>query len=456
MVADVAGGTPRTVTTDSAASYVVGSIDITNGAVNWKPLRSGDVVWFSERDGWAHLYHLGADGTVKHQLTSGDWVVTALVGVDETLGRVYFTARGREAGRHPEYDLLYSVGLDGTGLTLLTPEDADHAITPVPSGKYFLDSYSRVDMPAVSVLRAADGRVVKELERADITALRATGWRSGEVFRAKARDGVTEVTGVIWKPSHFDSTKTYPVIDHIYPGPLISPAPKEFFPNRLPFSYSFMGQVQALAELGFIVVEIDALGNTGRAKALYTRAYGDLGDNGIPDHVAAIQQLGARHRWMDLSRVGIYGHSGGGFSSTDAMLRYPDFYSVAVSTAGNHDNRTYYHGWGERFQGLLVKDSARATDNYAPAANKSHVANLKGKLLLIHGDMDDNVHPAHTIALVDALVKANKRFDMFILPDATHDLTNHPYVIRRTWDYFVEHLLKGKAPADYTIAPPPM
>ncbi|MBK6843183.1 MAG: prolyl oligopeptidase family serine peptidase [Gemmatimonadetes bacterium] len=217
-----------------------------------------------------------------------------------------------------------------------------------------------------------------------------------------------------------------------------------------------MGQVQALAELGFIVVEIDALGNTGRAKALYTRAYGDLGDNGIPDHVAAIQQLGARHRWMDLSRVGIYGHSGGGFSSTDAMLRYPDFYSVAVSTAGNHDNRTYYHGWGERFQGLLVKDSARATDNYAPAANKSHVANLKGKLLLIHGDMDDNVHPAHTIALVDALVKANKRFDMFILPDATHDLTNHPYVIRRTWDYFVEHLLKGKAPADYTIAPPPM
>ncbi|MBK7831779.1 MAG: prolyl oligopeptidase family serine peptidase [Gemmatimonadetes bacterium] len=189
------------------------------------------------------------------------------------------------------------------------------------------------------MLRAADGRVVKELERADITALRATGWRSGEVFRAKARDGVTEVTGVIWKPSHFDSTKTYPVIDHIYPGPLISPAPKEFFPNRLPFSYSFMGQVQALAELGFIVVEIDALGNTGRAKALYTRAYGDLGDNGIPDHVAAIQQLGARHRWMDLSRVGIYGHSGAASRrptpccATPTSTRWPSRPPATTTTA---------------------------------------------------------------------------------------------------------------------------
>lgn len=455
MVADVAGGAPRRITADSAASYVTGNLDLFGGATNWKPLKNGDLIWFSERDGWGHLYHLGADGAIKHQITSGDWVVTALLGVDEATGRVYFTARGREAGRHPEYDFLYSAGLDGSATTLLTPEDGDHAVTAVPGARFFVDSWSRIDQPSVSVLRGADGRVVKELERADISALRATGWRAGEAFRTKARDGVTEITGVIWKPSHFDSTKRYPVIDHIYPGPLISPAPKEFFPNRAPFSYSLAGQVQALAELGFIVVEIDALGNTARNKALYTAWYGNMGDNGIPDHVAAITQLAARHRWMDLSRVGIYGHSGGGFSSTDAMLRYPDFYSVAVSTAGNHDNRTYYHGWGERFQGLLVRDTLRGTDNFAPAANKSHVANLKGKLLLIHGDMDDNVHPAHTIALVDALVKANKRFDMFILPDADHNLTNHPYVLRRTWDYFVEHLLKGRTPADYTIAPPP-
>lgn len=455
MAADVSGGAARAIARDSSAMYVVGSIDITNGSTNWQPLRSGDAIWFSERDGWAHLYHVGADGAVRHQLTAGDWVVTALVGVDEALGRVYFTARGREPGRHPEYDFLYSVALDGSALTLLTPEDADHQVTRVPSGKFFVDTYSRLDLPPVSVLRGADGRVVRELERADISALRATGWRPGEVFRAKARDGITEITGVIWKPSHFDSTKTYPVIDHIYPGPLISPAPKEFFPTRAAFSYASMGQVQAMAELGFIVVSIDALGNTGRAKALYSKWYGDMGDNGIPDHVAAIKQLGARHRWMDLSRVGIYGHSGGGFSSTDAMLRYPDFFSVAVSTAGNHDNRTYYHGWGERFQGIFKGDSARGTDNFASAANKSHVANLKGKLFLIHGDLDDNVHPAHTIALVDALVKANQTFDLLILPDADHNMTLHPYVIRRTWDYFVEHLMGGRAPARYTVAPPP-
>ncbi|MCC6317150.1 MAG: DPP IV N-terminal domain-containing protein [Gemmatimonadaceae bacterium] len=454
-VADAGGGAPRLLTADSASTYVAGSVDITNGATNWRPLRGGDVIWFSERDGWGHLYHLGPDGAVKHQITSGDWVVTAVHAVDEALGRVYFTARGRESNRHPEHASLYSAGLDGSGLTLLTPEDGNHEITPVPGGKYFIDTYSRVDSPPVTVVRAADGRVVKELERADIGALRATGWRPGEVFRAKARDGVTEITGVIWKPSNFDSTTSYPVIDHIYPGPLISPVPRDFFPTRAAFSYSTMGQVQALAELGFIVVSIDALGNTGRAKAIYTRYFGDLGDNGIADHVAAIKQLGARHRWMDLTRVGIYGHSGGGFSSTDAMLRFPDFYRVAVSTAGNHDNRTYYHGWGERFQGIFQRDSAKGTDNYAQAANKTFASNLKGKLFLIHGDMDDNVHPAHTIALVDALVKANKSFDLLVLPDADHNLTGHPYIIRRTWDYFVENLLGSRPPADFTIAPPP-
>ncbi|MBC7897112.1 MAG: DPP IV N-terminal domain-containing protein, partial [Cytophagaceae bacterium] len=455
MVADVAGGTPRQVIADSSTSYVVGSIDIVNGATNWRPMKNGDVIWFSERDGWGHLYHVGGDGTIKHQVTSGDWVVTALLGVNETTGRVFFTARGREAGRHPEYDLLYSVGLDGSGTTLLTPEDGDHQVTAVPGATAFLDTWSRVDLPPVTVLRSPDGRVTRELERADITALKVTGWRPGEVFRAKARDGVTEVTGVIWKPSHFDSTKTYPVIDHIYPGPLITPVAEEFYPTRAAFSYSAFGQVQALAELGFIVVEINALGNTGRHKSLYTTWYGNMGDNGLPDHVAALKQLGTRFRWMDLSRVGIYGHSGGGFSSTDAMLRYPDFYRVAVATSGNHDNRTYYHGWGERFQGLLVKDTLRGTDNFAAAANKTIAGNLRGKLFLIHGDLDDNVHPAHTLGLVDALVKANKTFDMLILPDATHDLTGNPYVIRRTWDYFVEHLLGGRPPADYTIAPPP-
>ncbi len=456
MVVDANGGSPRQIIADSSKAYVIGSLDLIGGKTNWRPLRNGDVVWFSERDGWGHLYHVGADGLVRHQITSGDWVVTGLITVNETTGRVFFTARGREAGRHPEYDLLYSVGLDGSGMTLLTPEDADHQVTAVPNAPLFLDTYSRVDQPPVTVLRSADGRVVKELEKADISGLKAIGWRPGEVFSAKARDGVTEITGVIWKPSNFDSTKSYPVLDHIYPGPLITPVSTDFYPTRAAFSYSATGQVQALAELGFIVVEISALGNSGRNKAVYTTWYGNMGDNGIPDHVAAIKQLGARFRWMDLTRIGIYGHSGGGFSSTDAMLRYPDFYKVAVSTSGNHDNRTYYHGWGERFQGLLVKDTLRGTDNFAAAANKTIAGNLKGKLYLIHGDLDDNVHPAHTLALADALIKANKTFDMLILPDATHDLTGNPYVIRRTWDYFVEHLMGARPPADYTIAPPPL
>lgn len=455
MVADVAGGAPRQITVDSSSSYVAGNLDLFVGGTNWKPLRNGDVIWFSERDGWGHLYHLGSDGTVKHQITSGDWVVISLLGVDETAGRVYFTARGREKERHPEYTFLYSVGIDGSGLTLLTPENTNHEITAVPGARTFLDSYSRVDSPSVSVLRGADGKVIRELERADITALKATGWIPGEIFFAKARDGVTDVSGVIWKPSNFDSTKSYPVIEHIYPGPLISPVPKSFFPTRAGFSYSTFGQVQALAELGFIVVSIDAIGNTARNKGIYTRYYGELGDNGIADRVAVVKQLGMRHRWMDLTRVGIYGHSGGGFSSTDALLRFPDFYKVAVSTAGNHDNRQYYHGWGERFQGLFERDSAKGTDNYAAAANKTYVSNLKGKLFLIHGDMDDNVHPAHTIALVDALIKANKPFDMLILPDADHGLTQHPYIIRRTWDYFVQHLMGGTPPEDFTIGPPP-
>ncbi len=457
--ADAATGATRLLLADSAATYVIGSIDflsasLSGGGGNWRVLRNGEVIWFAERDGFAHLYRHGADGAVRNQITRGPWVVVSLLGVDETAGRIWFTAKGREPGRHPDYLHLYSVGLDGSGLTLLTPEPANHQVRPVPSGRYFVDAWSTVSQPPVIVLRGPDGRVVAELERADITDLLATGWKPGEEFTAKARDGVTDIWGVIWKPSHFDSTRTYPVIDHIYPGPLISPVTKDFFPNREPFTYTAAGQQQALAELGFVVVAIDALGNTGRAKALYTTVYGRMQDHGLPDHLAAIRQLAARMPQLDLERVGIYGHSGGGFASTGALLQYPDFFKVAVSTAGNHDNRTYYHGWGERFQGLLVRDTVAKTDNFAPAANRTYASQLKGRLFLIHGDLDDNVHPAHTIALVDALVKANRTFDLLILPDADHNLTQHPYVIRRTWDYFVEHLMGARPPVDYSITPP--
>jgi dipeptidyl aminopeptidase/acylaminoacyl peptidase len=457
MEADPATGQARQVLADSSKTYVIGNLDLLGGGYrNWAVLKSGDIIWFSSRDGFGHLYRFGREGSLKNQITSGAWVVGNLITVDETLGRVFFTAHGREPGRHPDYLHLYSVGLDGSAPALLSPEDAYHRITRIPGAKVFLDAYSRVNQPPVTVLRSATELVTATLEKADISALLAIGWRPGEPFTAKARDGITDITGVMWKPSHFDSTRKYPVLDHIYPGPLISPAAKEFYPTRgAGLSYSTFGQVQAIAELGFIVVEMDALGNVARSKAIETTWYGNMGDNGIPDHIAALKQLAMRMRQMDLDRVGIYGHSGGGFSSTDALLRYPEFYKVAVSTSGNHDNRSYYYGWAERFQGLLVRDTVRRTDNYENQANKTQVKNLAGHLLLIHGDMDDNVHPATTIQLVDALIKANKRFDFFILPDANHDLTQNPYVIRRTWDYFVDHLLGERPPVDYVIAPPP-
>lgn len=455
MEASALSGEVRQVLAESSATYVTGSPDLIGAVVNWRVLRNGDVIWFSERDGRGHLWRLGRDGAVRNQITRGPWTVAALLWVDERAGRIYFAARSREGGRHLDYFHLYSVGLDGAGLTLLSPEDAHHLVVAVPSGGYFIDTYSRVDQPPVTVLRGADGRVVRELERADVSQLRAIGWRPGKRFTVKARDGITDLHGVIWKPRQFDSTRRYPVVDHIYPGPLISPVPKSFFPTRESFSYATFGQVQALAELGFVVVSLDAIGNVARSKALHTTWWGNMGDNGIPDHVAALKQLGARHRWMDLDRVGIYGHSGGGFASTDELLRYPDFYKVAVSTAGNHDNRSYYYGWAERFQGLLVRDTVKGTDNYENQANKLLVDDLKGRLFLLHGDLDDNVHPAMTLQMADALIKANKSFDLLIVPDADHGLTQHPYVIRRTWDYFVEHLLGAAPPRDYAIAPPP-
>ncbi|HVZ77250.1 MAG TPA: prolyl oligopeptidase family serine peptidase [Gemmatimonadaceae bacterium] len=455
MVADASGGSVRQVLADSAKTYVVGALDFFGpGTPNWRVLKNGDVLWFSERNGWGTLYRFGADGTLRNVVSRGPGVFAFLMGVDETLGKVYFTARGHEPGRNPDYTFLYSANLDGTGMTLLSPEDANHTIVPVKDGRYFVDTYSRVNVAPVTVLRGADGRVIKELERADISSLLALGWHPGEPFTALARDGVTLMTGVIYKPSNFDSTRSYPVIDHIYPGPLITPVSLSFYPSRAAFSYSVMGQVQALAELGFVVVEMNAMGNTARSTATYQQWYGNMGDNGIPDHITALRQLGARYRWMDLSRVGIYGHSGGGFSSTDALLRYPDFYKVAVSTSGNHDNRTYYYGWGERFQGLMVRDTVGHTDNFAPAANKTLVGNLQGHLFLIHGDMDDNVHPAMTIQMVDALIKANKAFDLLIVPNANHELTQNPYVIRRTWDFFVRYLMGVEPPRDYDLRGP--
>lgn len=399
-----------------------------------------ELVWSSERDGWRHLYLVDArKGGIKHQITRGEWAVQArngVVHVDAEGRWLYFIGQGREAGRDPYYRHLYRVRLDGTDLTLLTPEDADHHVTFSPNGSVFVDTYSRVDLPPVSVLRRASGRKVAELQRADIRRLLAAGWRFPERFSVKARDGSTDLYGTMYLPSHFEPDRRYPVIDSIYPGPQATRVPKSFT----------LSNAQALAELGFIVVKIDGMGTPGRSRAFREVSYRNLGDaGGLEDHIEALRQLARQRPWMDLSRVGIYGHSGGGFASARAILTYPDFYRVAVSSSGNHDQRIYHAGWGERYQGYPQEDRYPGLDNASLAEN------LKGKLLLVHGDADDNVHPAHTLALAKALIEANKDFDMLLMPGQAHAFEGRArdYFTRRRWDYFVRHLLDGEPPPNY-------
>lgn len=461
---DARTGTPRILARDTAKTFV--EIGPPNAdPTSWYVTRDGkDVFWWSERDGWAHLYRLdgsaptqvvtAGDGgstapaseRVKNQVTSGAWAVGAIQYVDEAAKQVYFTARGREPGRNCYYAHLYRVNYDGTGLTLITPEDANHQIRFSPSGRYFVDTYSRIEKPPVTVLRAIpDGRVVRTLEEADVSRLAAIGWRPAQVFTVKARDGVTDLHGVIYLPPNIDSTKKYPIIDHIYPGPQVGSVGS--------WSFKSGGEAFSLAELGFVVIQLDHLGTPFRSKAFHDNYYGNFGDNGLPDHVTAIKQLAVRYPFIDIDRVGIFGHSGGGFASTDAMLRYPDFFKVAVSSSGNHDNRSYNIYWAEKYQGLMQRDTLRKTDNFAPSANKTLAKNLKGHLLLMHGDMDDNVHPANTIQLVDELIKANRSFDLIIAPNRAHGLTE-PYFIRRRWDYFVQYLMGATPPDNYEITRP--
>ena len=442
---DAATGSQTVVAADSMATYAEWSPPIE--PQTWYTTKDGqDIFWWSERDGWAHFYRYGADGQVKNRLTEGPWFSSGIQYVDETLKQVYFTARGREAGQFWYYAKLYRVNYDGTGLTLLTPEDAHHDIEFSPSGKYIVDSYSRLETAPVTVLRSAlDGRVIRTLETADISRLKEIGWQPGRVFTVKARDGVTDIYGVMYLPPLLDTAAKYPIINNIYPGPQVGSVGG--------WSFKSGGEAFALAQLGFVVLQIDHLGTPMRSKAFHDNYYANFIDNGLPDHVAAIRQLGARYRFFDLDRVGIFGHSGGGFASADAMFRFPDFFKVAVSSSGNHDNRSYNIYWSEKYQGLMKRDTLRKTDNYETSANVSYATNLKGKLFLMTGDMDDNVHPAMTVQVVDALIKANKSFDYLVLPNRAHGL-NEPYVIRRRWDYFVEYLAGKKPPENYEIVRP--
>jgi dipeptidyl aminopeptidase/acylaminoacyl peptidase len=446
-VADPATGSTRKILTETGKTYVETNQN-SGGVPNWRPAAGGrEVIWWSERDGWGHLYLIdAATGAVKNRITAGDWMVSDLLWVDDASRTVYFTARGREKG-DPYFRYLYRARFDGSGLERLTPEGSDHEVQVSPSGKYFVDSYSTPSVSSVTLILRADGTTVRELQRADISRLMAVGWTMPEPLIVKARDGNTELRGLLWRPAQFDSSKHYPIIDYIYPGPQIgSIGSRQFRANP-------SGNARALAELGFFVLQVDALGTPGRSKAFHDFYYGNMGDNGIPDHITAIKQVALKYPQVDIDRVGIFGHSGGGFSSTDAILRYPDFFKVAVSSAGNHDNRSYDYTWGEKYHGVLKKLSD-STDSFDSQSNWRLARNLRGKLLLMYGTLDDNVHPNATLLLVDELIKANKEFDMLVMPNRNHGFANEPYVIKRTWDYFVQHLLGKVPPEGYVIRQP--
>lgn len=409
---------------------------------NWHVLKaSKEVIWFSQRSDWGHLYLYDlTTGQLKHPITQGGWNVLQVLKVDEKERTIYFTGVGKEPG-DPYFQYLYRAGIDGTGLQLLTPDSANHEISLSPSGEYFVDSYSTPATPPVTVLRNNKGEKLLTLEEADISRLLGSGWVAPMPITVKARDGKTDLYGLLFKPNNFDPGKKYPIINYIYPGPQSgSVGSRSFSASRR--------DNQALANLGFIVVAIDAMGTPMRSKSFHAAYYGNMGDNGLPDQVAGMKQLAERYSWIDLERVGIYGHSGGGFASTDAILRYPDFFKVAVSGAGNHDNRNYEDDWGEKWQGLL-ETFPDGTTNYDNQANQLLAENLKGKLLLTHGTMDTNVPVYNTLLVVDKLIEANKDFDLILFPNRGHGFAMEPYMMRKRWDYFVKHLLGAEPPKEY-------
>jgi dipeptidyl aminopeptidase/acylaminoacyl peptidase len=439
QLADAASGEVDDLIDERVYTYFEGGDD----HPNWRFLpASNEVIWFSERDNWGHLYLYDMQtGRLKNRITTGEGNVWRTVRVDEARRTVYFLGVGREKGRDPYFVHLYRIGLDGQHATLLTPEDAMHDVSISPSGRFFVDSYSKPDVPPVAVLRDSDGKLIDTLEKADVSRLVAAGWKPATPISVKARDGKTDLYGLLYKPTNFDATKKYPVVNRIYPGPQTgSVGSRNFSAAR--------SDSQALAELGFIVVEIDGMGTPWRSKSFHDAYFGNMGDNTLPDQVVGMKELAERYPWIDIDRAGIWGHSGGGFATAAAMFRYPDFFKVGIAEAGNHDNRNYEDDWGEKWQGLL--DGS----NYDNQANQLVAKNLKGKLLLAHGTTDSNVPPDNTMLVVDELIKANKDFDLLLLPNRGHSFANEPYMIRRRWDYFVRYLLGAEPPREFQLRPP--
>jgi len=396
-----------------------------------------ELIQWSERDGWAHLYLYGEDGTLKNQITRGPWHVESIEGIDERNRWVYFRANGREASEDPYYQHLYRVGFDGSGLKLLNKGNFDHRISLNDDKSYFVSNYSRVNTSPQSDVYDRNGNKIMGLETADLSLLFEAGYSFPEPFKAKAGDGITDIYGVMYKPFDFDSTKSYPLIEYVYPGPQTEAVAKSFSTR--------VGRTDRMAQLGFIVI---TLGNRGghpaRSKWYHNYGYGNLRDYGLEDKKVIAEQMAYRHDYIDLDKVGIFGHSGGGFMSTAAMLVYPDFFKVAVSSSGNHDNAVYNRWWSEKHHGVKEEtdEKGKTTFKYDIDKNPELAKNLKGKLLITTGNIDNNVHPAGTLRMAQALLKANKRFDYFNFPAARHgygDMTEYFFWMRA--DYFSRHLM---------------
>ena len=411
-----------------------------NTYIETKPLRlinnQSDIVFWSERDGWGHFYLYNATtGALKNRITEGEYVTTGIENVDEKGRALYITAAGREKGEDPYYTHLYRVGFDGTGMKLLNPGNASHSTSVSESGRYFVDNSSRIDEAPDSVLYDTLGNTLTKLESPDLSALMEMGFKYPEPFTVKADDGVTDLYGVMYKPFDFDPKRKYPIIAYVYPGPQQEAVTKTFNPRSNNIS---------LAQFGFVVIEV---GNRGghptRSKWYHNYGYGNLRDYGLADKKSAIEQLARRHSFIDITKVGIWGHSGGGFMTAAAMLVYPDFFKVGWSESGNHENNIYNNTWSEKHHGIKeVERDGKVTFEYDIEKNSELAKNLKGKLMLITGDIDNNVHPAGTYRLADALIKANKRFDMFVLPGVRHSFAPvSGYVNWLRGDYFARHLL---------------
>ena len=402
-----------------------------------------EMIHWSERDGWAHFYLYDTEGNLENQITSGPWHCDRVVSVDEKNRVLYFTANDREKDENPYYEHLYKVNLDGTGLTLLNKGDYMHDVDLSDSYRYFLDNYSRVNTTPKSEIRDNNGNVIMDLETADLSNLFAAGYKFPETFKAKAADGITDLYGVIYKPFDFDSTRKYPVVEYVYPGPQTE-AVNAAFSAR-------MDRTDRFAQLGFVVITLgNRGGHPGRSKWYHNYGYNDLRDYGLADKKYVAEQLAYKYNYLDIERVGITGHSGGGFMSTAALLQYPDFFSVAVSESGNHENNIYNRWWSEKHHGVKEENDENGESKfiYDIEKNSQLAKNLKGHLLLVTGDIDNNVHPGNTIRMANALIKANKRFDFFLLPGQRHaygDMTEYFFWLKA--DYFCKYLI-----GDYSIS----